>query len=185
MENSPIRNPIASGQAGWPPGRFLATLILLLLGGAASNAQLLEKRVTALEPLDHQYMDRQRQRINELILRHYGGRCCRSELDLDYLQRLLDDRHVSAEQTLELQGMGVLMGDLLATELDLDWVVYEDSKGRSRALQLDETDNFLFPVTMISRRREAGASTDVAAIYRGVLEAVETARPPRPFEAPR
>lgn len=169
--------PVASGRAG-----RLLLLGLILLGAAPSKAQLVEKRVTALEPLDRQYMDRQRQRIDELTLRHYGGRCCRSEFDLDYLQRLLDDRHVSAEQTLELQGMGVLMGDLLAAELDLQWVVYEDAKGRSRALQLDETDNFLFPVTMISRRREAGDTTSVAAIYRGAVTAMEAARPPRPFE---
>lgn len=167
----------------------LTALIVLLLGGPAAQAQvsdpLLEKRVTALEPLDRQYMDRQRQRIDELTLRHYGGRCCRSEFDLDYLQRLLDDRHVRAEHTLELQGMGVLMGDLLAAQLDLNWVVYEDAKGRSRALQLAQTDNFLFPVTMISRRREAGDTTSIAAIYRGAVAAMQAARPPLPFEAPR
>lgn len=165
------------------------TALILLLGGPAAQAQvsdpLLEKRVTALEPLDRQYMDRQRQRIDELTLRHYGGRCCRSEFDLDYLQRLLDDRHVRAEHTLELQGMGVLMGDLLAAQLDLNWVIYEDAKGRSRALQLAQTDNFLFPVTMISRRREAGDTTSIAAIYRGAVAAMQAARPPLPFEAPR
>lgn len=77
------------------------------------------------------------------------------------------------------------MGDLLAAELDLHWVVYEDAKGRSRALRLDETDNYLFPVTMISRRRQAGDETPVAEIYTGAVAAMETARPPLPFEEPR
>ena len=159
---------------------FLAVLALACL--APATAQPPEKRISALSPLDRQYMEQQRQLVNELTLANYGGRCCRREADLDYLQRLLDDRLVTGDQTQELQAMGLVMGDLLAAELDLHWVVYEDAKGRSRALQLDETDNFLFPVTMISRRREAGDLTPVLEIYRGAVEALEAARPPLPFQ---
>ena len=148
----------------------------------AAAQQLLEKRITPLSALDRQYMERQRQLVNELTLRNYGGRCCRREAELELLQRLLDDRIVTGEQTEELQAMGIVMGDLLAAELDLEWVVYEDARGRSRALRLDETDNFLFPVTMISRRREAGDRTPVQEIYRKAVEAMEAARPPLPFQ---
>ena len=31
--------------------------------------------------------------------------------------------------------MGVIMGDLLAADLKLHWVIYEDRQGRSRALR--------------------------------------------------
>ncbi|GEM_PF-1268273 len=169
------------------PLRILARGAAVLLLGLSPllNAQLLENLVTPLEALDRQYMDLQRQRINELTLRYYGGRCCRMETELDYLQRLLDDRYVAAEQTLELQAMGVLLGDLLVSELDLRWVVYEDAKGRSRALQIDDSDNYLFPVTMISRRWEVGDRMSVADIYANAVAAVESARPPLPFEEPR
>lgn len=163
-------------------GLYLLLAVLTLSPLAPATAQLPEKRIAALSPLDRQYMDQQRQLINELTLANYGGRCCRREADLDYLQRLLDDRIVRGEQIQELQAMGVVMGDLLASELELHWVVYEDAKGRSRALQLDETDNFLFPVTMISRRRAAGDSTPVLEIYRSAVEALEAARPPLPFQ---
>lgn len=156
--------------------------LLAAVTAMPAAAQLLEKRITPLSALDRQYMDQQRQLINELTLRNFGGRCCRREADLDHLQRLLDDRIVTGEQTEELQAMGIVMGDLLAAELDLEWVVYEDAKGRSRALRLDETDNFLFPVTMISRRREAGDRTPVQEIYRKAVEAMEAARPPLPFQ---
>ena len=159
---------------------LIAALTLAVL--APASAQLPETRITPLTPLDRQYMDRQRELINELTLSNYGGRCCRREADLDYLQRLLNDRIVLGDQTEELQAMGVLLGDLLASELDLHWVVYEDAKGRSRALQLDATDNFLFPVTMISRRREADDRTPVVEIYRGAVDALEAARPPLPFQ---
>lgn len=153
--------------------------LLLLAQGTA--AQLLDKRISALNPLDRQYMNTQRQLLNELTLRYYGGRCCRSQSELGYLQRLVDDGHVQPDQTRELQAMGVALGDLLATELDMQWVIYEDIQGRSRALRLGETDNYLFPVTMIARRREGGDLTSVAEIYRKAYDAIEAVRPPLPF----
>lgn len=152
------------------------------LAAAGATAQLLDKLVSPLTPLDRQYMDQQRERVTELTLRHYGGRCCRREAELDLLQRLLDDRIVGPDQTEALQGMGILLGDLLAAELDLHWVVYEDARGRSRALQLDESDNYLFPTTMISRRREAGDETPIAVIYRNAVDTIEAARPPLPYQ---
>jgi hypothetical protein len=157
--------------------------VLALLPPAAARAQTGdERRLSPLSAIDRQYMDSQRSRINDLTLGEYGGRCCRREAELDYLQRLLDDRVVTGDDIEELQAMGILLGDLLASELDLHWTVYEDARGRSRALQYGETENFLFPVTMISRRRSAGDQTPVTEIYRQAVEAMEKARPPLPFE---
>ncbi|MFT4768353.1 MAG: hypothetical protein ACI8RN_001488 [Glaciecola sp.] len=160
----------------------MAGLLCALLLAQGATAQLVENRVTALNPLDRQYMDLQRQSLNDMTLRYYGSRCCRSQTELDYLQRLLDDAHVRPDQTRELQAMGVALGDLLATELDMHWVVYEDIRGRSRALRLGETENYLFPVTMIARRHEGGDKTPVQEIYRLAYEAIETVRPPLPFQ---
>lgn len=147
-----------------------------------ATAQLIDKRVSPLNPLDRQYMDTQRQLIVDLTLRHYGGRCCRNPSELDYLERLLRDGHVRSDETRELQAMGVLLGDLLAQELGMRWVIYEDINGRSRALQLDDTDNYLFPVTMIARRREGGDQTPISEIYRKAYEAMDAQRAPLPFQ---
>ena len=167
----------------------LCTGLFVELGSDVAIAQETplepEQRVSPLNSIDREYMESQRQRITELTLRHYGGLCCRSEAELAYLQRLLDDGRVRGDEREALQAMGVLLGDLLASELDLDWVVYEDAKGRSRALRLGATNNFLFPVTMISRRREAGDTTPVSEVYAGAVAAMEAARPPLPFEEPR
>ena len=160
----------------------LATALVLLCAAAAQAQNGDERRLSPLSALDRQYMDAQRARINELTLLEYGGRCCRRETELAYLQRLLDDRVVTGEDIEELQAMGILLGDLLASELDLHWTVFEDARGRSRALQYGDTENFLFPVTMISRRRRAGDETPVVAIYRRAVETMEKARPPLPFE---
>lgn len=169
-----------------PRAALLSCLLTVFSLAAAlpASAQLEEKRITTLTPLDRQYMESQRLLITEMTLRQYGGLCCRTVDELTYLQRLLDDGVVRADQTLELQAMGVVLGDLLASELDMSWVIYEDAQGRSRALRLGETDNFLFPITMISRRREAENLTPVSEIYQGALDAIEAVRPRLPFEAP-
>ena len=49
--------------------------------------------------------------------------------------------------------------------LDMDWVVYRDKKGRSRALRYRATDVFLFPVTMISRRYEVGSNRQLKPLF--------------------
>ena len=95
---------------------------------------------------------------------------------------LLDRGLVSNSQTRELQAMGVVMGDLLAADLGLHWVIYQDNLGRTRALRDGESDTYLFPITMISRRREVDNRTTVAEIYGKAREIVLASRPPLPFQ---
>jgi hypothetical protein len=139
-------------------------------------------QISALGTMDRQYMQQQRNRIDELA-RFDLGRQLREDKthNLDILQTLLDRRLVSTDQTLELQAMGVVLGDLLAAELDMHWVIYEDKYGRSRALQLGSSDNFLFPITMISRRFEAGARVDVTAVFDKAAKIIQPYRTPLPF----
>jgi len=147
-----------------------------------STAQQDEPRISALGPIDQDFMASQRNRINELAGFHMGRQINGQKAnDLEILQALLDRRAVTGEQTLELQAMGVVMGDLLAAELGLHWVVYEDRQGRSRALQLGDSEHVLFPVTMISRRAEVGAKVDVNAIYAKAVAAIEPYKQPLPF----
>ncbi len=142
-----------------------------------------EARISDLSPIDSQYMQDQRALINDLAARHFGRHFSGNKTDdLGLLQRLLDQRVVHANQTRELQAMGVIMGDLLAKELGLHWVIYEDRQGRSRALRYKETDNYLFPMTMISRRWEVGNHTPVAEIYEKAHAAMVSQIPPLPFQ---
>jgi hypothetical protein len=139
-------------------------------------------QISELGTMDRQYMQQQRNRIDELA-RFDLGRQLREDKthNLDILQTLLDRQLVSTDQTLELQAMGVVLGDLLAAELDMHWVIYEDKYGRSRALQLGSSDNFLFPITMISRRFEAGARVDVTAVFDKAAKIIQPYRTPLPF----
>jgi hypothetical protein len=78
--------------------------------------------------------------------------------------------------------MGIILGDLLSAEFDLHWVVLKDEVGRSRALRYRDGDFLLFPVTMISRRREVGDTTPVADIYRRAADLVSAGTAAAPFK---
>ncbi|MFT6956054.1 MAG: hypothetical protein ACJAYC_001056 [Halieaceae bacterium] len=158
----------------------LGVLSLLLgLPGLASA----ELEISQLSYIDRGYMGQQRENLNNLAAiklgRQFHGD--RSN-DLSILQALLDQRLVRKDQVQALQAMGVIMGDLLAKELGMDWVVYEDKIGRSRALRYQLTDNFLFPMTMISRRRTVGDTTPINDVYQKAYDIIAPLRQPLPFQ---
>ena len=149
--------------------RLLALFILPALSICASwsvaqspNFDVLIEPLTAV---DRQFMAEQRMRVEHLANRLGRGLTGVVDRDLDTLQRILDERMVPAEDTLTLQAMGVVFGDLLGERLDMDWVVYRDSKGRSRALRYRQIDVYLFPVTMISRRQEGGSERRLKPLF--------------------
>ncbi len=84
---------------------------------------------------------------------------------LSLLQKLLDDGAVTSSHPQGLQAMGVVLGDLFARQPELKWVSFEDDLGKSLAVRIDNTENVLFPVTMISRLVEVGIKVNVEEIY--------------------
>ena len=121
--------------------------------------------IESLTAIDRQFMADQRMRVERLANRLGRGLTGVADRDLNTLQRILDDRLVPAEDTLTLQAMGLVFGDLLGDHLDMDWVVYRDHKGRSRALRYRQMDVYLFPVTMISRRQEGGSARRLKPLF--------------------
>ncbi len=166
------------------PRNLLAVALLSLFACAPLLAQTpMDVRIGELSYLDRQYMMQQRASLEDLTGVNFGRRFNGDKTnDLELLQLLLDRRLVLPDQTQELQAMGVVMGDLLATDLDMHWVIYEDRVGRSRALRYRDTDTFLFPMTMISRRREVGNMTPVTEIYEKARSIVLNSRPALPFQ---
>ncbi|MDX1733054.1 MAG: DUF3806 domain-containing protein, partial [Halioglobus sp.] len=77
----------------------------------------------------------------------------------------------------------VILGEHLARDLDMHWVTYADKLGRSRALRYRDSDTFLFPITMISRRREVDNTATVREIYDRAYAIVDRQRPQLPFSA--
>lgn len=164
---------------------FLPPMLLLAmtLVPAFSQGQEEDVLIGELSYLDRHYMTQQRQSVMELTATHLGRRLNgNTDNDIELMQALLDRGVVRSDMTRELQAMGIVLGDLLAEDLGMDWVVYEDKLGRSRALRYRNTDNFLFPATMIARRQEGGSETPVADVYRKAYLSIDTRREPLPFQ---
>jgi len=120
-----------------------------------------------LDSRDERQMREQRSKLDELARRHVGtpltGGASRD--DLRILQEILDKQVLSRDQAWELQALGVALGDVMAEQLGLTWVVVEDRLGRSRALRFRESENLIFPVTMISKRVEGKVRFRVLELF--------------------
>jgi len=154
---------------------FLSALSLSLWSsGSFSQGTDFTLKIEPLTNIDKQFMTEQRQRVEQLANRLGRNLSGKEDRDIDTLQRIIDARLIAADDTLSLQAMGVVLGDLLADRLSMEWVVYRDRRGRSRALRYRDTEVYLFPVTMISRRQEVDNNRRVRSIYD---EAVTTTLP--------
>lgn len=132
---------------------------------------------------DKQYMAAQVANIEELVRDEFGGQLRQSNADLDYLQRIINRGLIDKTDTRRQQALGMVLGNVLAKETGMEWFVYEDADGRSRALCVPKTEHCLFPVTMLSRRMAVGLYPDVNKIYNEALEMVAPVLPQNPFGA--
>ncbi len=132
---------------------------------------------TLIEPLDgveRRRIREQRQLVHDLARRHIGTALSGQSLDdLRVIQELLDKKIFKSDDTYELQALGIALGDLMASRLDLHWVAVEDDLGRSRALQFGDGENFIFPITMISKRVEVDLGVRVTDLYKKAEAEVE------------
>jgi hypothetical protein len=143
----------------------LLSLLTMYSALCAGQDTDLGVRIEPLTAIDQQFMSDQRVRVEQLanrLGRNLSGQATR---DIDTLQRLLDDGLVSSTDTLTLQAMGVVFGDLLGNHLDMNWIIYRDNAGRSRALRHRNADVTLFPMTMISRRHQNGSTRRLQSLY--------------------
>jgi hypothetical protein len=155
----------------WALGTFFLTLTASTMAQTSlwSQPGEAEWRVEALSLIDQQFMDSQRQSVESLTNRLGRSLTGTPSRDLDSIQTLLERGLVSEEDMLTLQALGVVMGDLLGRELNMDWVVYRDRAGRSRALRYLDSDIFVFPITLISRRWGVGNHKPVDELYQETL----------------
>jgi hypothetical protein len=137
-----------------------------------------QARYHALSGLEQRRLREQRELVQELARRYVGSPTTGQSLaDLRVIQAIVDSAGLKADQTFELQALGVALGDVLAAQLGLEWIALQDELGRSRALRFGETDVVLFPVTMISKRVEAGLPVSVEELWEKARRTVADARP--------
>ncbi len=149
--------------------------------GASEEADELP-RVLELNGLNRRFLEQQRTLADDLVRINLGQRIRTEKADLALLQRLINAEVIDREDKESLQALGVVLGDVYTLERkELEWRVYEDELGKSHAVCIVGTKNCLFPITMLSRRIEAGLTPDVSDVYSKGLDELKPYLPKRPF----
>jgi len=118
-------------------------------------------------------LDAHRREMKDLITRRLGILKFKQDIDdLKTIQRLVDRGVIEQREVREWQAVGVVFGDILVNEFGLHWISYEDDLGLSKALRWEKTDNYVFPVTMFSRRVQFKQKIDAAAMFEKIRQEV-------------
>ena len=130
--------------------------------------ETVEENVT-VKPLSigQQYvLDAQREEFKALLARHLGIRSLKgNSKDLAVFQQVIDRNIIKPDQVRQWQSLGMVFGDLLVEEFGLHWVSYEDDFGVSKALRWRTTENYVFPITVFSKRVRFKEKLDVHKIF--------------------
>ena len=160
-----------------------AILALFTTGAFAAKDDGIE--LEGLKWVDEGYLERQRNLIDEMGRGEFGTRLHQDKSDLRLLQRIIDKELINQTETQKQQALGVVLGDIFINELNMEWKVYLDRYGKSRAICLKETHHCLFPITMISKRARLGVKADIQKLYDDGVSYLEDYLPKLPYAVPK
>lgn len=150
------------------PYTCLATLLtfgaltLSFCNSQAGPKQQTGPKFTELSDDDIANLDKQRALVAAAAKQRYGvSGLVRTKADLPVLQRLIDDQAFTKTQTYELQSLGVALGDVMASELPLRWMIVTDEFGADPTLCFKDTTIQVNALTMISKRIERDEKVNV------------------------
>lgn len=120
-------------------------------------------------------LNTQRRELMDLIARRLGVLNMKGDQsDLKVLQNLVDRKAIGRDDVRGLQSLGVVFGDLLVNEFGLSWVSYEDDIGTSKALRWKKTENYVFPVTLFSKRVQFKEKINMTRVFEEIGAEVES-----------
>jgi len=96
-----------------------------------------------------------------------------SDQTISLIQKMIDKKVFQAEDTDELQSLGIALGDYIQYKNnDFHWAVVRDEYGRDVCLQFKTFPITVFPMTMISKRIEDGESINVSELMSNLVDKV-------------
>jgi len=135
-----------------------------------------DQKITPLTEADQKRLQNQRAVVEALLADEDSEKYRRPAGKLGLIRAILQGDTFKANETYELQCLGIVLGDALVQELAMEWVMVEDLNGRDPAVRLPGTTIILFPLTMISKRVERGEKVDVFDLFNWCAAQVEEIR---------
>jgi hypothetical protein len=150
------------------------------------NGNSLSEQKFSIEELgwmDKSHIEKQVKQIDALAQAKLGAQLHQDLNDLNIMQRLIDKRFVTADNIELQQAMGFVLGNVMLADFPntLEWKIYKDKLGRSRAVCIKKTKECLFPVTMIQRRLQVGTTPEMKKLYDNAIERVAPLLPQYPY----
>ena len=146
--------------------RLLFTCLLLVTLPAFAQFARDESGIQPLDTSEQALNKRQQEEIQHIVKQNFGPIELKGDkTELRLLQKILDKGLIDKEDTFDLQALGVVLGNIIAKNLYLEWVSFEDQYGKSRALRYQQSEDVLFPITMISRRYQNDLDCDIQQLY--------------------
>lgn len=158
---------------------FLASISIIFC--TDSHAAKEELIIEPLTLLDKSYLERHREFVDDIGRREFGTRVRGDKSDLTLLKRILEAGLVNQTEEQKFHSLGVVLGDVFVSELQLEWKNYTDQYGKSHAACIPGKDQCLFPVTMISKRGVLGVTPDVIKLYNRGVELISDELPKLPY----
>jgi hypothetical protein len=131
-----------------------------------------EKRIVFYEPTENDYQDLARKWLSarNLVFEEYDYELNQSEMDLDYIQKVIDDQLIDFQNDYALECLGVAFGRVFAKNIDgLDWWVVEDEFGRDIIMRYKKTSLRFNIIYMLGKRLSEGSNVDVNWFYNETL----------------
>ncbi len=85
------------------------------------------------------------------------------------LQLIIDGKLVTKSDTVKLRCLGTYFGQAIVEITGWPWKVVEDKYGVDIAIQVTERKEWIFPITMISKRIENDERFDVKKLFNDVV----------------
>jgi hypothetical protein len=164
--------------------RFLAHFLIITCCFSSAAWAQGKVEVRDLNLLERQHNARQIQLIDDIGREKLGQPIRHNKDDLELLQRIIHLGLVDQNDTNAQQAMGVVLGDVLVRELGLEWKSYTDHLGESRATCAPNTQECLFPVTMLSRRMAVGLLPNVSKLFEDTSAMIAPYLPQNPYAQP-
>jgi hypothetical protein len=91
---------------------------------------------------------------------------------LSLLNTILKSDWIEPTETYKLQSLGITLGDIIVQDLHVVWIEVNDEYGDTPAVQLPGTTIIIYPMTMLSKRIEAGETINIYELHKTLKEYV-------------
>ena len=126
--------------------------------------------ISAMDGSDWAQMREHVAHVSAMLKKRYGDATLdQSAADLALLQRAFDDEVYDATETDQIRGLGAAFGNVVAKQLNFEWMAEDDGRNREPVLRLKTNSKLVInPGYTLVRQVTAGEKVDLVGLYKNI-----------------